>query len=160
MVLNLTQKEFYYLHYKGKSEEYLSVILREWSNNPRVHSLSFCLGLELSKVSNILQDDHYLSTGTEKRTLYAFFLMCKRCGCPNQMEMHSYVLVKWTTLMPAINLQQLMRSIKMFTQLQKGWLRQMVTSGWPYGKGTLKLRGHKISTITMPPVTACETASR
>lgn len=44
-----------------------------------------------------------------------------------------------------------MRSIKMFKQLQKGWLRQMVTSGWPYGMGKLELLGHKTSTIRIPP---------
>lgn len=52
-----------------------------------------------------------------------------------------------------------MRSIKMFKQLQKGWLRQMVTSGWPYGKGMLELRGHKTRAIGAPPLTAHETAS-
>ena len=43
-----------------------------------------------------------------------------------------------------------MRSIKMFKQLQKGWLRQMVTSGWPYGKGKLELFGCKMRAIGIP----------
>ena len=53
-----------------------------------------------------------------------------------------------------------MRSIKMFKQLQKGWLRQMVTSGWPYGKGKLELFGHKTRAIGIPVTIIYYTARR